>query len=298
MSQRCRASARVAVLTAAVFGLAASSFAQGQLTVIISGGFNAAYREALPEFEKSTGIAVTTTMAFSQGDGDTVAKQLARGVAADVVILAKEGLADIAADKIVAATKVDLADTPTGVSVRAGYPKPDISTVEAFKQMLHRAKIVAIPPSTVGLHLKATVSTAGHVKKWRGRPRRTTARVEGERTSRSVRSASCSTSKLRNVGTIERDSVHLGLLGAVVAGQRNLKRRKLLAYLSSDKAAAAIKKSGWSRCGAVIDGLLSVSNLASGGSVREQPPGRSPKARHGSRLRARRGALLGHRERH
>ena len=44
-------SAAVAVLI-----VSASLLAQGQLTVIISGGFNAAYREALPDFEKTTGI--------------------------------------------------------------------------------------------------------------------------------------------------------------------------------------------------------------------------------------------------
>ena len=150
MTKSCRAPAGALFAAAALLSMAAVSTAQSGLTVIISGGFNAAYREALPEFEKSTGIAVSTTMGYSQGDGDTIAKQLARGVPADVVILAKEGLADIQADKIVAATKVDLAETPTGVSVRTGYPKPDISTVDAFKQMLHRAKVVAFRPAPSG----------------------------------------------------------------------------------------------------------------------------------------------------
>jgi molybdate transport system substrate-binding protein len=48
---------------------------------------------------------------------------------------------------------VDLARVPLGVAVRAGTPKPDLSTVEAFKQVLLKAKTIAIPGSTSGIWL-------------------------------------------------------------------------------------------------------------------------------------------------
>jgi molybdate transport system substrate-binding protein len=48
---------------------------------------------------------------------------------------------------------VDLARVPLGVAVRTGTPKPDVSTVEAFKQVLLKAKTVAIPGSTSGIWL-------------------------------------------------------------------------------------------------------------------------------------------------
>jgi molybdate transport system substrate-binding protein len=41
------------------------------------------------------------------------------------------------------------------VAVRAGTPKPDVSTVEAFKQLLLKANAVAIPGSTSGIWLRA-----------------------------------------------------------------------------------------------------------------------------------------------
>lgn len=57
-----------------VAGPAASS---AQVKVIISGGFSAAYGRLLPEFEKATGVTVTTTTGGSQGNGpNTIGAQL------------------------------------------------------------------------------------------------------------------------------------------------------------------------------------------------------------------------------
>src|SRR5262252_5000077 len=130
--------------------------ASAQLNVLISGGFSSAYERLLPEFERTSGIKVTTGSGASQGTGpQTIAAQLACGVPANVVILSREGLNDlIAANRIAAGTDVDLARVPLGVAVRAGTAKPDVSTVEAFKQVLLKAKTVAIPGSTSGIWLK------------------------------------------------------------------------------------------------------------------------------------------------
>jgi molybdate transport system substrate-binding protein len=129
-----------------------------QVAVLMSGGFSAAYQEILPQFEKSTGITVTTARGASQGDGPTtIGAQLRRGVSADVVILSKEGLAELFADgRIVKGSDVDLASVPMGVGVRAGTPRPDIATVDAFKQTLLRAKSIGIQ-STSAIYLKTKV---------------------------------------------------------------------------------------------------------------------------------------------
>jgi molybdate transport system substrate-binding protein len=125
------------------------------LNVLISGGFSGAYERLLPEFKQTSGITVTTGSGASQGKGpQTIAAQLDRGVSADVVILSREGLSELmAANKIVAATDVDLAQVPLGVAVRAGTAKPDVRTVESFKEVLLKTKIVAIPASTSGIWL-------------------------------------------------------------------------------------------------------------------------------------------------
>lgn len=133
--------------------------AMAQINVIMSGGFSGAYNQVVPEFEKTTGIKVNTGSGASQGSGtQTIAAQLKRGVPADVVILSREGLADLMAEgRVVAGSDVDLARVPLGVAVRTGAPKPDISTVQAFKQVLLKAQTVAVPGSTSGIYLTTEI---------------------------------------------------------------------------------------------------------------------------------------------
>jgi molybdate transport system substrate-binding protein len=126
------------------------------LRVLISGGFTGAYAALLPQFEQTNGIAVTTGSGASQGNGPhTIGAQLARGVAADVVILSREGLAElIAAKRIAAGTDVDLARVGLGVAVRAGAAKPDVSSVGAVTQAVLTARTIAVPGSTSGIWLR------------------------------------------------------------------------------------------------------------------------------------------------
>jgi molybdate transport system substrate-binding protein len=153
MNRFCTSLAATAVALC-VLGLFSGS-ALAQVKVLTSGGFAAPLREMLPEFEKSTGISVEIILGKSQGSGpDTISAQLGRGVTADIVILSREGLNDlISANRIVAHSDIDLAKTPLGLSVRAGAPKPDISTVEAFKNTLIHARSITYPSSTTGIYM-------------------------------------------------------------------------------------------------------------------------------------------------
>ncbi len=110
------------------------------ITVLASNGVKAAVVELVPQFEKATGHRLV----FTWGASNILVKQIREGQAFDVVIatptliknLIKEG-------KVVEGSAVDLARVGLGVAVKQGAPKPDISTVEAFKQMLLDAKAVA-----------------------------------------------------------------------------------------------------------------------------------------------------------
>ena len=229
--------------------------ALAQLKVLISGGFTGAYKQLVPEFEGTTGINVTTGSGSSQGTGpQTIGAQLARGVAADVVILSRDGLNElIAANRIAAGTDVDLARTPLGVAVRTGAPKPDVSTVDAFKRAMMNAKAVAVPGSTSGIYLTTDLfPRLGIAEKVNVKvtPRGTgaTDMVAAGEADIAVMPVS---ELLRAAGVDFAGQIPAEIqlvqvfAAAVVAGSRELEAsRRLIEFLASERASGAIKNSG------------------------------------------------------
>ena len=226
-----------------------------QVKVIISGGFNGPYEKLLPQFERATGIKVTTGSGASQGTGpQTIAAQLAGGAAFDVVILSREGLEDLRkAGRIAAGTDVDLARTPIGVAVRAGAPKPDVSTVEALKRVLLNARAVAVPSSTSGIFLindvfpRLGIADKINVKR---SPRGAGAPalvVAGE-----ADIALLPVSEILHAPGVElagviAEEIQLNQIfaAAIVAGSPQVEpAKRLIAFLSSDAAADAIRQGG------------------------------------------------------
>lgn len=238
------------IALATILGLPAEGFAQ--VKVIISGGFTAAYRELLPEFERTSGINVTTTSGGSVGNGpNTIGAQVRRGVPADVIILAREGLKDLIDEgRIVRGTDVDLARSVIGMIVRAGAPKPDISSVEALKQTLLHAKSVAMSSSTSGVYLttvlfprlgisnemKDKISSNGAAAVGRG---------EAEIGLQQV-SEVLAVPNVDYVGTIPDEVQYATIYAAAVVSNSSRidAAKRLIAFLSSEHATAAIGKSG------------------------------------------------------
>lgn len=125
-----------------------------EIRVMTSGAFTAAYRELIPQLEALTKKKLVTA-ATSIGTGETsIPNRLRRGETVDVVIVAdgvlvgfiKEGL-------IVAESYTPVARSAIGVAVRAGAPKPDLSTVDALKRTLLQAKSIAYSASVSGDYL-------------------------------------------------------------------------------------------------------------------------------------------------
>jgi len=238
---------------AAILALPAVSFAQ--VRVLMSGGFSAAYRDVLPEFERTTGITVTTTSGLSLGsDPNTIGAQLRRGVLADVVILSREGLGELMAEgRIVAGTDTDLAQTSLGVAVRAGAPKPDLTTVESFKQTLLRAKSVTFTSSTSGVYLTTVLfPRLGIAGEMAGKSTTAgvaaVARGEAEIAIQPV-SELLPVPGVDFVGRIPSEIQKVNIYAAaVVAGSKETgAAKRLIAFLSSEAATAAIRKSGMER---------------------------------------------------
>lgn len=144
----------LALLVAFAFPSAAA-----EVKVMISGGFSAAYKQLVPEFEKSTGNNVETAYGPSMGKTpQAIPNRMERGEPVDVVIMvgsALEGL--IKKGKVKADSRVDLVESFIGAAVREGAPKPDISTVDAFKKTLIEAKSIAYSDSASGVYLSTVL---------------------------------------------------------------------------------------------------------------------------------------------
>lgn len=132
-----------------------SAVQAAEIRVVTSGGFSAAYDQLVPLYEQATGHKVITARGASIGNApDSIPSRMARGEQFDIVILADAGLDQlILQGKVQAGSRVDLARSMIGMSVRKGTPKPDISSVEALKQTLLNAKTIAYSASASGTYL-------------------------------------------------------------------------------------------------------------------------------------------------
>lgn len=137
--------------------LAMPAVQAAELHVMSSGGFTAAYNLLGPKFTASTGNTLHTELGPSMGKApESIPNRLARHEPADVVIMVGYALDDlIKQGKVVPASRVELADSRIGMVVRAGQPKPDISTVDGLKNALLQAKSVAYSDSASGVYIEA-----------------------------------------------------------------------------------------------------------------------------------------------
>ena len=135
--------------------LAVAARAATEITVVTSGAFTAAYLELTPQYETATHNKLNNEYGPSMGTThNAIPVRLDRGEAIDVVIMAAPALDDlIKQGKVRADSRVELVQSKIGMAVKAGAPRPDISTVEALKKTLLAAKSVAYSDSASGVYL-------------------------------------------------------------------------------------------------------------------------------------------------
>jgi molybdate transport system substrate-binding protein len=236
--------------------LVTATVAADEVKVVSSGAFTAALLDLLPEFQAQTRHTVTTAFGGSMGSApDTIPNRLARGEPIDVVILASSALDDlIAQGKVVTGTRVDLVRSRIGMAVRAGAPKPDVSTVEAFRRALLQAKSIAYSSSASGVYLSTDLfprlGIADAIKdKIRviasGPVGMAVARGDAEIGFQQI-------SELRSVAGIEIlaelppevQRVTIFSAGVTTGARAPEAARALIQFLASPAAASAIRKSG------------------------------------------------------
>lgn len=131
----------------------------GGIQVICSNSSRAVMDELLPAFERASGHHVTINYA-------TAVQALSRirdGATTDAIILNAQSIDELTKQgKIAADSRRELARCGVGIAVRAGAPKPDIGSVEAFKRALLDAKSIAhTEAGASGIHFLGLIDRLG-----------------------------------------------------------------------------------------------------------------------------------------
>jgi molybdate transport system substrate-binding protein len=129
------------------------------IRVLSSVGIKAVIDDLAPKFEQATKNKVTTVFDLA----GVLKTKIEGGEPFDVAILTAPLIDElIAKGKITSASRVEVARVGLGLMIRAGAPKPDVSSAEAFRKTLLGAKsITYVPTGASGLAFVATIEKMG-----------------------------------------------------------------------------------------------------------------------------------------
>lgn len=129
-----------------------------EINLLGSTAMREALDELVPLFEKQSGHKVVMNLQPAARLVITVKD----GAPADLVMTTPDNLDDLTkAGRLVPGTRVDFVHARVGVAVRAGAPRPDISTPDGFKAAMLAAKSVGISRGPSGVHLMKTMEKLG-----------------------------------------------------------------------------------------------------------------------------------------
>jgi molybdate transport system substrate-binding protein len=95
------------------------------------------------------------TIATSAAGGVDVAKRVRNGEAVDIVVLASNAIDGLIADgKVLTGSRVDLLRSGVAIAVRAGAPRPEISSEESVKQAVLAARTLGYSTGPSGVYLE------------------------------------------------------------------------------------------------------------------------------------------------
>ncbi len=129
-----------------------------EIKVIAASAVKDAYTELVAGFEMSSGHKVSTIWAGTE----SAATRVIDGEICDIVIIGSLNIDQlIAAGKLASGSRADLAKSRVGIAVRAGLPKPDVSTSEAVKIAVLAAGSVAYSKGPSGAYIAVLLRRLG-----------------------------------------------------------------------------------------------------------------------------------------
>jgi molybdate transport system substrate-binding protein len=119
----------------------------GELKVYSTIGVQGAVEQLIPQFEQTSGYRLVVTWATAP----MLVKRIQGGETADVMILNLAGIDTMSQEgRIAPGSAVTLASSGVAIAVKAGAPKPDISTAEALKKTLRDARSISYTDPAAG----------------------------------------------------------------------------------------------------------------------------------------------------
>ena len=119
--------------------LSAGQSGAAEVTVLAGMGVVSGGRDVATSFERATGHKVNVSFEA----GPSLMQKVNAGAPADLVAHYPGVIDDLIKQGKVVGSRVDFARAGVGVAVKAGAPKPDIGTPEAFRRAMLAAKSIA-----------------------------------------------------------------------------------------------------------------------------------------------------------
>lgn len=143
----------------AIFAWLHSAASAAELQVLASNASQSGVREVARVFEKMSG----RVLKVQNANNPILKKQIQDGVPFDVVVIETAMLDELIKDgKVAAGTRVDLARVGMALLSRTDGPKPDISTLDAFRSALRAAESIGyIADGHSGTVFLATIAKLG-----------------------------------------------------------------------------------------------------------------------------------------
>ncbi len=121
-----------------------------EIAVLSGGAMRRFLAEAVPLHEQASGTKVSVRFALTR----ILKQEIEDGAAFDMALMPRSELDTlVVAGKIAAGSQTDIVRSIVGLMVRTGAPSPDIGTVEAFKNVLRRARSISYSKGPSGLYV-------------------------------------------------------------------------------------------------------------------------------------------------
>ena len=236
---------------AAVMVIGTTTAHAAEIKVIASAAVKEVVLDLLPAFEKSRGHKVTTIWAGTEA----ITKRISGGEVVDIVLIAAPNIDKLISEgRLVAGSRADVAKSGIGVAVRAGLPKPDISSGEAVKKAVLAAKSVAYSSGPSGSYLADLFKKMGIADQIKNKVKQTPSGVQvGEVVARGEADLGFQqVSELLHVkgidylGPLPADIQHITVFSAGLhtAATAPDAAKALIKLLTGPEAAPIIRKSG------------------------------------------------------